>query len=308
MRFLSIDFHVSVISDVRHFLTDLGHTVDCLSLSGHAWVFGRKRDKVRGLEGMSQNSFGRDECERFVALHAQLLNSYDGFIVTHSPCLAGLYESTGKPVICVASTRYNTFCETPESRDWLDHLLVRMHGSGQLILIANNAYDAWDIERHMGIKPKTIPSFCGYTGVQWSPTEPPIIHGRRNLCGLRRLRHGHRWNQVASARCCVCVPYNVSLMSVFERHTMGMPILMPSVRWTMENPGSLSDLRHFGRPSDVEIEAALRLADWYSGELPGLIYFDSENHLTELLQSDISPVHGVQKRKNKITELWKHLI
>lgn len=308
MKFFNIDFHISVIADVRSLLGELGHIVDSLSLSGHTWVFGKQPDRIPSLDGMSRTAFGQRECDKFYQAEKGCLADYDGFIVTYPTCLAGLYEKTGKPVIAVVATRYDIFNRTPESKEWLDATLHRMHASGQLILLTNNAYDAWDCERRLGINPQVIPSICGYTGVMWAPKNPPFLHGRVDLCGLQRLRNRHSWNDVATSAACVSVPYNASLMSIFERHTMGMPLAIPSPEWVLRNPSSLTDLRVAGEPDACEIEAATRLADWYCGELQGITLFDSEEHLSELLRSGLPPVTGMDTRKRRVLDQWQTLL
>lgn len=309
MKFFNIDFHISVIADIQSLLGELGHQVDSLSLSNHTWVLGRERDRVAALDGMSTTSFGQRECDRFYQMERTRLEEYDGFIVTHTPCLAGLYERTGKPVICVVSTRYNGFCHSPESQAWLEDKLRQMHASGQLILLANNAYDAWHVERNVGITPPIVPSVCDYTRVKWSggKTEP-FSAGRQEIPGLRRLSHGHGWQEVADARCVVTVPYNVSLMSVFERHAMGMPMLMPSGLWTLLHKESLEDLTCFGAPDSRELEAAVTLSDWHIEELPGITFFDRLEEIPDLLSEGIPPTHGYAERKERILGLWEEAV
>ncbi len=49
--------------------------------------------------------------DAFVKEYDDLLKSFDGFIVTHTPVLALLYEKYNKPVIIVNSCRYEQpFC------------------------------------------------------------------------------------------------------------------------------------------------------------------------------------------------------
>jgi hypothetical protein len=308
VKFFNIDFHISVIADIRSVLGELGHTVESLSLSNHTWVFGRNKDRVLGLDGMSDTAFGERECEVFFKLEGKRLDEYKGFIVTHTPCLAGLYERTGKPVICVISTRYDGFCQTPESRLWLKDVLQRMHRSGQLLLLANNAYDAWHLERSVGLIPRVVPSICDYTGVKWEGGRTsPFFHGRVDCCGLRRMPFGHSWQDVADAECCVIIPYNVSQMSIFEVHSMGMPMLMPSVKWVLEHPESLSELRYSGQPDPAEIAAAVALSDWHSGELPGVTFFDSIEKVPGMIARKIPPVHGSACRKERVLELWRQV-
>jgi hypothetical protein len=309
MRFFNIDFHISVIADVKLQLETLGHRVDSLSLSNHTWVFGRQKDQVPSLDGMSLYAFGQAECNRFFAAERRRLADYDGFIVTHTPCLAGLYEQTGKPVICVVSTRYDGFCQTPESRAWLENLLLRMHFCGQLILLANNAYDAWHVERQLGIRPLIIPSICDYTGLKWDGAKTPaFVAGRIDLPGLKRLPRGHSWQDVADAACCVTIPYNVSLMSVFERHAMGLPMLMPSGLWTLLHGESLADLAGGAIPTSEELEAAAALSDWHSESLPGISFFDSLDEIPAMLREGVPMTTGQQERKEAALIQWSEVI
>src|SRR6478609_4037885 len=84
MKFFNIDFHISVIADIKSLFAELGHSVDTRSLSNHTWVFGRDMDLVPGLDGMSTTSFGQSECDRFYKHERNNLEQYDGFIVTHT--------------------------------------------------------------------------------------------------------------------------------------------------------------------------------------------------------------------------------
>lgn len=309
MRFFNIDFHISVIADIRSLLGELGHRVDTLSLSDHTWVFGRERDRVPGLDGMSRSSFGQRECDRFYRMERERLAEYDAFIVTHTPCLAGLYEKTGKPVICVVSTRYNCFCHTPASKAWLEDKLRVMYHRGQLILLTNNAYDAWHVEWNVGIRPDIVPSVCDYTGVKWAGgKETPFLSGRMEVPGLRHLPHGHTWQDVANAAACVTIPYNVSLMSVFERHAMGIPMLMPSGLWTLLHHDVLTDLTWWGSPNSHELESAVACSDWHSEELSGITFFDCLEDIPGMLAEGIPPTHGQVARKERILGQWNDLL
>jgi hypothetical protein len=309
MRFFNIDFHISVITDIRTLLDKLGHQVDSLSLSNHNWVLGRRRDSVPALDGMSTTAFGQEECDRFYRVEREHLTEYDGFIVTHTPCLAGLYERTGKPVICVVSTRYDGFCQTPESRAWLESKLRVMHQSGQLILLANNAYDAWNVERNVGIRPEIVSSICDYTGVQWEGgKDPPFLAGRVDLPSLRRLPPGHSWQDVADSACVVTIPYNVSLMSVFERHAMGMPMLMPSGPWTLLHRETLSELSYSGIPDSEELEASVALSDWHGKFLPGITFFNSLEEIPAMLKAGLAPTAGQRERKEEVLGQWDRIV
>lgn len=311
MRFFNIDFHVSVIADIADMFNKLGHTVDSHYLSDHSWVFQREKAEIPSLDGMSRHNFGAAECEKFYRERREELEQYDGFVVTHTTCMSGLYEQTGKPVICVVSTRYDNFCFTEESKLWLDETLTRMHASGQLILIANNRYDAWDVERRLGISPQVISSYCGYTNVKWeSNTGGAILHGKTRIPWIPRLPERHSWEDLKRVSSCVFMPYNASVMSMFERHTMGVPLIVPSKNFVLENPamGLFSELAFNRRHSYEELVKALELSDWYCGELEGVTTFDNERHLIDLLKSHSHPSTGQESRHTRILGQWTRVL
>ena len=57
-------------------------------------------------------------CNDFYEKHRNELDKYDGFIVTHIPMLSLLYEKFKKPIILIASTRYE-YPFTNDIRKWI---------------------------------------------------------------------------------------------------------------------------------------------------------------------------------------------
>ena len=73
-------------------------------------------------------------CDTFYERYQHELSVYDGFIVTHTPCFAMLYERWNKPVICVASTRYeHPFSDRKEEWEDLNRYLAEKIDDGLLI-------------------------------------------------------------------------------------------------------------------------------------------------------------------------------
>ena len=114
MRLFNLDLHISVIEDVKTILTDLGHTVDSKSLSGHTWVFGREPDHIDVVSQENWRTLNQEMCDAFHKRYAEELSSYDGFLVTYPPAFSLLFEKFEKPIFVVAATRY----EAPFSNDW----------------------------------------------------------------------------------------------------------------------------------------------------------------------------------------------
>ena len=106
MKFFNLDLHISVIADIKNIFLDLGHEVDNWTLSGHSWVFGKERDTVEHVNEKTWRNITPDMCDKFYNTYKHQLDQYDGFIVTHTPCFSMLYEKFDKPIITVASTRY----------------------------------------------------------------------------------------------------------------------------------------------------------------------------------------------------------
>lgn len=256
MRFFNIDLHISVIADIKHILARLGHEVTDWTLSGHAWVMGREPDPVEIINARNWRSIDRAMCDAFFDRYRAELADYDAFIVTHTPCLAMLYERWQKPIIVVASTRY----EQPFTRDaarWnaFNDDLRRLHDRGLLIPLANNRYDAAYAHAFTGFAWPVIPSLCEYVDaparlerpefVAWGKYpglfDVPLVRSRHDLGdgpgapheaqrrrGGSPIRRPYRWSTLAEYRGVVHAPYNASLMSLFEQYTSAFPLLVPT--------------------------------------------------------------------------------
>lgn len=352
MNFFNVDLHVAVIADIRGILEGLGHQVTSWGISAHEWVFGRKAARVDVLNQATWRGLDRRMCDAFYARYARELDRYDAFIVTHTPSLAMLYERWGKPIIVVASTRY----ECPFTRDrarWEDLNAFLRHriDDGLVVPLANNRYDAAYAEYFTGRKWPVIPSLCEYTGARYTGSKaqylyaspfkgaslPPGVIDRDRLFApslLSRalwrlpgvLRRGPSWQDLADFRGIVSVPYNASVMSLFEQYTANVPHFMPSRRYlgTLHRQhlreGVLSQLSYNqveGLPpgsaipvdgmdpndytnTDVMMEW-MKLADFFDPEqMPHIVQFESFDHLRELLAStDLEAVSHRMRLHNK---------
>ena len=367
MRFFNIDLHIGVIGDLRQILCAMGHEVTDWTLSAHAWVLGRRRDRIDVLNEMTWRELSPSMCDAFYERYKDELEPYDAFIVTHTPSFAMLYERWNKPIICVASTRYEApFTDKPEAWEQLNAYLRRKIDDGILIPVANNKYDAAYAELFTGRKWTVIPSLCNYTHARYSGERseslyvskyllPRKVHGlvdkseefKRSLTqrvamklGLGSAMQGYSWAEIARFKSAVVIPYNASVMSIFEMYAAGIPMLFPSQRFAAElysaqgNDGVLSELsfnRVRGLPGGSTLPCArpdpnayedvdgmmqwVRLADFYDSEnLAHLLYFDSFDEMEEqLAMSDWSAIHSSMaqhhaQRTRTARDAWAHLV
>jgi len=122
------------------------------------------------------------------------------------------------------------------------------------------------------------------------------------LLRVDRLYPTYNYSDLASHRGIVHLPYQISTMSVVEQYRMNVPLFFPSptllLRWNRGRRVLLERLRmrvpirphatqrHLPNPRDDRNARAmrywLRYADYYT--LPHIVYFDSVEHLAELLE------------------------
>lgn len=257
MHFFNIDLHISVIADVRRILGDLGHRVTDWTLSGHAWVFGRARDPVDVITHENWRDIDQAMCDAFYDRYRHELAGYDAFIVTHTPSFAMLYERFEKPIIVIASTRYeHPFSADADRWNRFNETLHRLHDCGQLVPLANNKYDSAYAKAFTGFEWPVIPSLCAYVEAPATLERPeyvyfadyeglataspllinkrdlrePVPSGQRILQRLagKRARPGYSWRALSARRGAVHIPYNASTMALFEQYTSNLPLFFPS--------------------------------------------------------------------------------
>lgn len=335
MRFFNLDLHISVIADLKHIFQNLGHSVDNWSISGHAHVMGDATKKVDFINQHTWRNIDEDLINKFYNRYKDLLSSYDGFIVTHTPCFSLLYEKFNKPIITIASTRY----EEPFSNDMIKWLKFNQHlqngiDEGRIIPVANNKYDKKYTELFTERPWQHIPSLCEYTGAEYTGEKNKFLYSSKfkqvpqipSLYDKQgEFPRGYEWQQVADYKGIVHVPYNVSTMSIFEQYTSNIPLFFPSVKFLSElrerfpDNGVLSETswnQVHGLPSNSIIFCGIEdpnnyknisdvmrwidLSDFYDKDnMPHICYFDSWENLNETLNTtDLNNVSSKMKMHN----------
>lgn len=322
----NLDLHISVIADVRDVLDRRAVALTDWSISGHTWVWNRDRDPVAVVNERTAAAFSPRAAARFRRIYGRYLRSFRGYLSTHTPAFSLLYEGLGRPTLAVCSTRYEwPFTFDRGGWSWLDEHLAAGVADGWLSLVANNRADAGYVENYLGIRPPHVPSACAYVGeryrgdrptaVVWSKPDGFAAEVAASLSAPAvslRTALGARfaWRELYAHRAVVFIPYNVSVMSLFEHYTACMPLYVPEPAFLKQlmrqrpdavlsqlsyaqiagrtaTPGSpgaidLNDLR-----DEQVVDWYLERADFYDPEwMPSIRTFESWAHLDHLLATD----------------------
>jgi len=350
-RFFNIDLHCSVIRDVENIMNQLyGNKIkiDSNSISGHSLLLLNKPASTKYiLQNQNWKLISPQFITAFYIKHKTELESYDGFIVTHTPSFALFYEKFGKPIIIVNSTRY----EQPASHNssleqwkFIDQSLKRLYSKGLLIVISNNLYDQLYIKTAINIDSTLIPSLCEYTNVKrlnnlnhyklfclYSSQKNPIkiIEGIK-LLNIQNIKP-YKFETIVKFTGIIHIPYEISTMSIFEHYTCNMPLIFPTKEFLLQMfinnelnvYGSYSALFNFNSNppaldsllKDNWFEKMIPYADFYNEEFfPFITYFNSFEDLRIKLNSiDFDEISNKMKefnknRKNIILDKWNKIL
>lgn len=308
MKFFNIDLHISVIEDIKTIFNSLGHSVDSWNLSGHNWVFGRSPANVEVVNQSSWKNLDQKMCDEFYNRYKNDLYKYDAFIACYPPAFALLYERFNKPIYVVVATRYEyPFSNDLERWNWLDNKLKNMIDSGQVIPIANNKYDRYYCGYFLERDFKHIPSLCNYTNAKYVGMKDPIVSGRSSINGFNHIASLGRftWADLYSHKAIIHIPYNTSVMSIFEQYTANVPLFFPAIEFGKKINGYMSELIFIPNnriSPELLSNSAISLADFYDEDwMPYVQYYDSIDNLIEKINTvDLENVSNQMLEANKI--------
>lgn len=345
MRFFNIDQHISVIADLKFIFKRLGHTIDDICMSGHAFVMRRRTESIPKLNGdnwcgMVDGSYW----DWFYDEYKNKLKDYDGFICCYPPLYAMLYKKFNKPIIVDIPIRYDHGVHfNPVNL----HLFNEYLKQENVFLVANNAFDKHYCENFIDKKVEHIPSLCEYTGAFYSGKRSEYLYfssyKRPEIEGFavkkeQALPAGFTWNQRADYKGAIHFPYQISTMSIFELYTEGVPLFFPTQRFMLElyqqkqvldhycqcklfnNPPQsfISGNNHYDPNNYTNIDSVaywLKYADYYDKELmPDIQYFDSFKDLSEKIKTvDLKAVSrsmGITNvlRTQKVYSAWEQVL
>lgn len=317
LTFFNLDLHVSVIEDVKTVFQVLFPNVQIVdwSISGHSHLFSHTFSHGnRVLSTQNWRMFDMLTVQHFHSEYHEMMESFDGFIVTHTPIFAMLYERYHKPVILVNSCRYHQpLCWTNHStmRKLFHECLERLSAKGLLTIVHNNIADMRFFQRQaplVSCPQFYIPSLCRYVRTSYNPKSPSILvddrrsvlSSLRNWCGglgvsqtcpyvLKPKPSPFEWHELCEHQAVLLIPTEVSFMTFFEYLQATIPMFIPS-RSLMESWIRTGRLR-MGTLADYEMHDEDLLRDWlpyadyyYDVEIQhAMIYFDSIDDLRQIL-------------------------
>lgn len=347
----NLDLHIGVIPEVRAQLARRDLSLVDWTLSESSWVAGRERDPVAIVNERTVYSFGPRLARRFRRVYGSYLRSFRGFVAVYPPAFSLLYEGLGRPVLAIAATRYEwPFTHHAPSWDWLDDSLRRGVEEGWLTLVANNVADRDYLASYTCLSATHVPSACAYAGLTYTGRQAETVICTRDAFAKEiaaRLTQpavplhaglGPRYSQadLYDRRALVFIPYNVSIMALFEHYSACVPIYVPDRSFMKqlmaEQPRDVLSALSFcqvtgrtpaarpGRPNLNDIRDT-QVVDWYldradfydSSWMPHIRQFESWTHLDHLLATDDPHAISAEmqrerpERLRRIDELWNEL-
>jgi hypothetical protein len=282
---------------------------------------GKKQADVKYVNQNTWRGINKNLANQFYEHYKDELSKYDGFIVTHTPSFSLLYEKFNKPIIVVASTRYeepfsNNMIEWRKFNNYLQNGIDKK----QIIPVSNNKYDSKYTELFTERQWQVIPSLCEYTKAKYTGKKDIFLYSSKFKPALSvpklalkeyELRNGYTWQELADYKGIVHIPYNASTMSIFEQYTSNIPLFFPSYDFLKElrakytQHGVMSELSwnqvfNYSSNSSVFTSANdpnnyknndvmmewVKLSDFYDKEnMPHIQHFDSIEHLVELVDT-----------------------
>jgi hypothetical protein len=339
-RLFNLDTHVSIISDIKDIFQKLyGDSVQITnwSISGDRWVFGFPYVNVKHITQRSWKNINKEMIDAFHREYDSYMSQFDGFIVTHTPVFAQLFEKYNKPIIMVNSCRYNQpFCWNSNFQEQynLNESLKRMVTSGQLYIVSNNKADQEYLRLGTGLNSTWIPSLCAYTKEKHNPNtqkDVGITYGyRENYPSsdyVLNKRNGSTWKEIYSNKVIIHHACEVSSMSISEQYTAGVPLLLPSKEYytRLADGGTCpltsiymkqchDDFYDAFEPT-FDLQFWIDRADFYDQEnMPYIYYYDSpEDAITKAADfkedSDVRAKRDafIAERQAKILSQWDQI-
>lgn len=329
LRIFNLDLHISVIEDIKDISSQLfGDKIEITnwSISGHNFVFNKPTPNVKGVNQDSWKSFSYSHIEEFHNAYDNILQSYDGFIVTHTPVFCMLFEKYKKPIICINTCRYDQpFCwnKNDYMKTEFHNCLHRLIESNQLHIISNNLADYNYLLENTNIKSSIIPSLCLYTNSSYTPTHDSfVVYGNYNIFSKHKLivekpKTGYSWSDLYKYKGIVHTPYEMSTMSIFEQMWAGVPLFFPTKRFYKEciingTMDFISMYNSWGTPiCEADIDKWLSFADFYT--YPIFYYYDSFEDLHKQLETfndskKEERIQWIEQSKKDILEQWKQIL
>lgn len=353
LRFFVLDYHSSATADIINIFEELGHEVVCWTISPYSQrIFGRDNDLVEIINLDNWQSINKEMCDQFSTKYEDFLNQFDGFLVTAFSSYSLLYEKFEKPIIIVNAARYEIpFTDKPYLWDRLNTFLIDGVSRNKIFLVANNKGDVAYLKKYTGLDSDYIPSLCDYTKAEYSGKNKAfVLHNPRENAFIRNVedelsrlglvqshpKNFKSWQTLYDYQGIIHIPYQISIMSLFEQYTANVPLFFPSKTFlfhlqkqkpndvlsevsffslfnSIPPPKTPGDLNNMSDPNVVKFW--IDSADYYDEDnMPYIQYFNSFDHLKKLLRNTDTQLisrkmkeHNL-KRKEMVLNKWRGVL
>ncbi|UJR19357.1 hypothetical protein I4U23_022486 [Adineta vaga] len=361
------DFHISPIYDIKdQFSTFNVHFIE-KSLSSACKHTDSCAKDLKVLNRRNGIAPSLNERKQFYEVYKNdsEMNQVKIFMCFHSTAMCELFMPFNRTIIIISSTRYELGRHGKEDWQNLNKNLQIIASNPKNVIAGNNLYDAEYIRYFTGIKTIVLPSLCAYTKVFYSPKlEKPFliaqmhnksfsIQFKKNLTNsleglqssikvahLREHYNGrYAYYELSQHPGMIYVPYQVSLMSLFEQYRMNMPLFFPSLdlltEWhfkyrvvgertwdgisgNLKNSSVISGVLSSDIPdpnNEFDINAIrywLKFSDFY--QWPHITYFDSTEDLAQkLINTNLDEISTKMKIYNQnltetLHEKWRRIL
>ena len=192
--------------------------------------------------------------------------SVDAILCTHADSMCEIFMPFEKPLIVVASTRYEIGRYEEDRWSQWNHNLQKIAAKPGNVVGANNVYDLEYMKYFTGIQNiQLLPTLALYVSARYSPTKreillcpstrpvaPPLYnelmgaldvfkkrykltHAKNTIADgglviapVRSLYKRFEYSDLAAHPAIILMPYQLSVMSFFEFYRMGIPMFVPS--------------------------------------------------------------------------------
>ena len=296
IKLFDLDLHPSVIEDVKSVLNTIypdKFDLTVWSLAEYKHQYGRDQMKINHINANTWKNIDMKMIEDFQNEYDSELKQYDGFIVTHSPVFAMIYEKYNKPIIVVNSCRFNQpFCWNKDNNmlTLFTDALKRMQNNKQLVIISNNKADQSYLKRTAEINSEYIPSLCMYTNAKYNPIKNNFVffenqYTKNNINKFKLLNSSnlivnrpkdYTFKDLFEYKGIIHLPYDISSMGLFEQYFAGVALFFPekdfykkciqdNIAQFIVRYDTWTDLRgDISIPSSDEIDMWLKDADYYN--------------------------------------------
>jgi hypothetical protein len=363
-----MDHHIGTSGDAKSVFSRLGLniTVWDQSISGHCHLTG---SCAKNLKWSSPGGHSHLSPSHLIAFYEAYKNDPEmkevdimaSFYLTQT---VEMYMPFNKSIFQVSAVRYELGNLDPNHWRLLNANLVAVAKDPRNVIGGNNMWDAKYINYFTGIPSNYFQSFCDYTNVEFTfpPKRKELLIGPSRMHAplfnelmeiakknkwpfpMNSLRHyypSYKFTDLAQHPAIIVLPYQISLMSIFEYYRMSIPLIFPSKKFLLKLeierninilveltwPRTFSGKKASGSPLprnkcskipfDPNAENDMKAMDyWYNFAdfyfLPHITYFDSWEEISEKFQAmDLKKISDSMKEYNKkvlkeIKDKWIH--